>query len=48
MYSRRKTALLMVGSGTAAGSKSGTVIWFVSTSWNIRARSIDWSLKPLL
>lgn len=41
VYSRKKTELLIVGSGTVAGSKSGTVIWFVSTSWNIRASSND-------
>ena len=48
VYSRRNTELLMLGSDTASGSNSGTVICFVSTNWNMRARSIDCSLKPLL
>lgn len=48
MYSFKNVELLIDGSGTAAGSNKGTVIWFVSTSWNMRASNMDWSLNPLL
>ena len=48
VYSLRNCEFEIVESGTAAGSNNGTVIWFVSTSWNIRASNMLCSLKPLL
>ncbi len=46
MYCFRKAVLVMFGSGTVAGSKSGAFTELVSTSESSRARRMAWSLKP--
>ena len=48
VYSCKNSELDIFGSGTVEGSNKGTPMAPVCTSWNSLARTILWSLNPLL